>query len=454
MNSCGARTDCDVVIAGGGIAGIAAALHLADHGKRVILCEATRRLGGRATSLVDQRSGEEIDNCQHVALGCCTTYLAMLARLDSTRHLRWDREQTWIEAGGRRSTLRPSALPAPFHQTPAFLGASFLSPIEKLAIGRCMAAIARSNVDRWRRATFGDFLDRHHQPEGARRRFWDPIVISACNLVPSRVAASSALKVFKEGFLASPRAAEIGVSRVPLASLYDAVGPELTALKGHVALGARAARIDERRVELASGEVIRAGAVICALPPTQAARLVSDERSADIAAIGTSPIIGVHLRFDRPVIDVPHAVLVDRPTQWLFRKDEAGESVHAVISAADEWVDLDEDSIVERVRDDMSACLPASVDAQLSHARAIKEKRATFAATPEVERRRPTQAPERAGGIVLAGDYTQTGWPATMEGAARSGAYAAEVVLGLPRGELIAPELAPTGFSRWLDPNS
>lgn len=423
-----------IVILGGGIAGITAAVHLAQRGVPVALYETRKRLGGRATSLTDPRTGEEIDNCQHVALGCCTAYLDLLRTLRVDHLIRWDRTQTWVEAGGRRTTLTPAPLPAPLHHSPGFLAARFLSLADKLAIARAMAAIALAKRERWTDRTFAQFLAPHGQTASALRRFWEPVVVSACNLPCDRVSAAPALQVFQEGFLASARASEIGVSTVPLARLYDAAEPIITAAGGAMHLGASVRRLSRDQVELATGDVIRASAIISALPFERLLAIADDDlRGADprlerLAHLRHSPILGVHLRFDRSVLDVPHAVLVDRPTQWLFRKDDRGEAVHAVISAADDWLDLDEDAIVARVTADLHACFPASRDAGLIAARSIKEKRATFAATPEGQRARPSQAPPAPGLPILAGDFTDTGWPATMEGAARSGVIAATLV--------------------------
>ena len=157
----------------------------------------------------------------------------------------------------------------------------------------------------------------------------------------------------------------------------------------------------------------------------------------------------MHLIFDRPVLDVAHAVLVERGTQWLFRKDPEGRKVHAVVSAADDWVDLAEADIVRRVQEDLVACFPTAADARIVSARAVKEKRATFAATPEFEACRPDASShsEEPEGVLLAGDYTRTGWPATMEGAARSGAIAAGSLLDVGARALLPSELKPAGLS-------
>ncbi|MBS0198319.1 MAG: squalene synthase HpnC [Planctomycetes bacterium] len=437
-----ASEDRRVTIVGGGVAGIAAAVTLADRGVPVTLLEAKRRLGGRATSFVDQGTGETLDNCQHIALGCCTAYLSLCERLGATDLFDWHSEQYWIEAGGRESIIRPGIFPAPAHYTEAFLTAKFLSLADKLAIGRAMLSIRVADRSQHTHDTFGEYLRALNQTPRAIDRFWAPIVVSACNLSVDRVAASSALKVFQDGFLAGGRAGVIGVPKVPLVRLYDAAAEIIAASGGEVRLGVNVESLDERTVTV-GGQELRAGAVICALPVEKAARVVAPEcRDARFAAMNGakfSPILGVHLEFDRAVLGRPHAVLVDRATQWLFRKDESGRRLHAVVSGADEWVELSEAQIVERVAEDVRACLPGAAGAAVTWSRAVKERRATFAATPEFERSRPTAVNADGRGVILAGDYTLTDWPATMEGATRSGVLAAELALkrlvGVKRGK-------------------
>lgn len=461
MNAGGAANSKSVssaIVVGAGIAGMAAAVRLAEAGVRVTVLETRKKLGGRATSFADVRSGETLDNCQHVVLGCCTNYLDLLERLGTRGEIRWDRAQHWAEAdgdGARISTVEPGALPAPLHFSGSMLKAKFLTFGEASAIGRC--CLKMLGVDR--RAedgrTFGAWLRAHGQSDRVIARFWSPVVVSACNLDVDRVSAGSALHVFQEGFLAHERAADIGISKVPLVELYDGFEKLIGESGGAVRLGTSVARVSKESVELSSGEVLRADAVIAAVPFERAGRLVSEEDRARDPRFGPleqmthSPILGVHLRFDRPVMgELPHCVLVERSTQWLFRKDDAGLMLHAVISAADEWLELGEDEIARRVLADIHACLPASRGATLVWSRAVKEKLATFAPVPGVEGLRPgTTGPS---GVFLAGDYVKTGWPATMEGAARSGYMAAGAALGMGEEALVVPGLKVARLSRML----
>lgn len=419
-----------VVIAGAGIAGIAAAIRLAQAGVPVALLETRRKLGGRATSHTDPATGEEIDNCQHVALRCCDQYFALCTTLGVAGLLTWTREQYWLEGGGRESILSPGLLPAPLHFSGSFLGASFLRLADKLAIGDAMRRIYFCDRSRYSGLTFGELLRRWRQPSSAVSRFWNPVIVSACNLAPDAVCASTALHVFQEGFLRSATAADIGLASVPLARLYDRAEAIISASGGSVHCGVSVERADARSVTTDDGPWA-ANAVIVALPFERAVKVIPehDPRLPILRSIRHSPILGVHLQFDRPVLRRPHAVLVERPTQWLFRKDDAGTRLHAVISAADDWMDLDESAILDRVRADITACLPDSAGARILHGRAIKERRATFAATPAFEAKRVPGTLNDEDSVILAGDYTATGWPATMEGATRSGFSAAAAAL-------------------------
>ena len=452
-----------VIVVGGGLAGMACAVRLAEHGVRVTLLETRKKLGGRATSFTDVRTGMTIDNCQHVVLGCCPNYLDLLGRLGSASKISWHKTQYWIEEGGRVSRVSRSILPAPGHYGPSFAGAKFLSASEKLAIGRGLRAVLRVDRRMLEGVTFGEWLRSVGQPERAVRRFWEPVVVSACNLGCDRVSAASALHVFQEGFLATAGGADMGVPSVPLVELYASAASKIESAGGRVRLGASVGEVGARTVVLRDGERVSADRVVLAVPFERAAGLVErgvrgvDRRFDALEGMSHSPILGVHLSFDRSVLPYPHAVLVDRGTQWVFRKDgpgvgecvrgedgsPAGRVLHAVVSGADAWMDLSEGAIVDRVVGDLRACLPGWMDgARMLSGRAVKEKRATFAAEPGFEGRRPgVMGVKGVGGILLAGDYTTTGWPATMEGAVRSGyAAAGAAMVGDPAGWVLEGE--------------
>lgn len=435
----------DAAIVGGGLAGIAAAMTLADHGQRVILLEQTRRLGGRASSFINPTTGEELDNCQHVVMGCCTNYIALMERLGMADAFTWHETQHWVRAGGRTDRIAPGPLPAPMHHAGSFLRASFLTMGDKLAIARAMSQLARTDPADWRRRPFADLLADTRQTRRAIDRFWRPIVVSACNAEPDRADASLAIKVFREGLLAGRRAASIGVPSVPLARLYESVPQRLAELGSECRFGALATRITPTTVELRDQPPIHARRVIVALPFERVASTVDpafhDARIHALANFEHSPILGVHLVLDRPVLPTPHAVLVDRPTQWLFRKDAEGRHIHAVVSAADEWTHLSDAEITDRVAADLRACYPNAGAFRVERSRPVRSKRATFRPTPALARPAVGVEDGGGGGVLLAGDYTDTGWPATMEGAVRSGIEAAARVLDRSGETLLTPDL-------------
>lgn len=425
---------------GGGIAGIAAAVTLARAGIAVTLLEQRRRLGGRATSFIDAASDEVLDNCQHVALGCCTSYLELCSMLGVLDRFDWHDRQYWVQphADGSASTsiISPGWLPAPLHHAASFLGARFLTIEAKLAIAAAIRELLVIDRSAWKDKTFLEFLVATQQPACAISRFWEPVVVSACNLSSSRVCAASAMQVFQDGLLHSAQACRIGIPRVAMVDLYAQVEPILAAAGGEVRFASAAASIKPSRVQLASGQMLDADSVVAALPLERAMTIVKDEDGAPDArfaeasqVLSHSPIIGVHLEFDAPMLPVPHAVLVDCETQWVFAKDASATRLHAVISGADAMVDLDASAILDVVERDIRRCFAhSSRGVSRVRGRVVKERRATFAATPAMERWRSGLRQE-PGKVVLAGDYTNTDWPATMEGAARSGFAAAAAVV-------------------------
>jgi zeta-carotene desaturase len=308
----------------------------------------------------------------------------------------------------------------------------------------------------WSNRTFGEFLNECDQPLEAVRRFWEPVVVSACNLSIDRVCAAYALQVFQDGFLANRRSYVLGVPCVPLSRLYDPAIEIILAAGGEVRLGcsAKAIGFDGRRVTgvITEHGMCESAAVVSAVPFDRLDRLCSatlkaaDQRLQSVGRFQHSPILGVHLWFDQHIMELPHLVLVQAPhgVQWLFNKGLAREGadvvqhIHAVISAADAWMALDEQEIVRRVLEDLHHALPRSKGLQPIEARAIKEKQATMAITPGIDAWRPAAAASHASGrgidnLLLAGDWCDTGWPSTMEGAVRSGYAAAAAVTGQPR---------------------
>ncbi len=419
----------DVIVAGGGLAGLAATAALASSGYSVTLFEARPFLGGRATSY--EIDSETIDNCQHILLRCCVNLMDFYQRLGVEKDIAFHREIFFIEPGGRRSVLRSGILPAPAHFAESFLRLTFLSASEKLAVARAILAIGRErNRPDLDAITMQQWLEEKHQPPRAIERFWRQVLVSAINEELDRMAASHGFQVFRLGFLARSNSYEMGVPAVPLGALY---GSESWARIGGANLRMRAPVeklvIEDGRVEhaLVGGEKVRADHYICAVPFERIGAIVPD-LPLDLSAFRHSPITGIHLWFDRPITGLPHATLLDRTIQWMFNKSE-GRYVQLVVSASRSLETMPRAEVIALAMRELAEFFPAAAEAKLEKAHVVKEIRATFSASPGLESRRPlsrTPIPN----LYLAGDWTRSGWPATMEGAVRSGYLAAEAVSG------------------------
>jgi zeta-carotene desaturase len=430
-----------VLIAGGGLAGLAAAAALGGAGYEVDLYEARAFLGGRATSYPipagDAESVETIDNCQHILLRCCVNLLDFYGRLGVRDRIRFHREFYFLEPGGRLSVLRRGRLPAPLHFTGAFLRMHCLNRADKIGIARALLAIRRERNRRkdLDRISMLDWLLQKRQTPRAIDRFWRQILVSAVNEDLDRMAAMHGFQVFWLGFLARPDSYEMGVPAAPLGELYGADGwQRLPNVRLH--LRTPVERIDGDGFVVA-GERVTADAAICALPFE---RLESVGLPAP--ALEHSPITGVHLWFDREVTTLPHATLLDRTMQWMFNK-EGGRYLLLVVSASRDLTNLSRNDIIDIAIGDLRLYFPRVHEANLVKAHVVKEQHATFSAAPETESLRPGCVTEFPN-LFLAGDWTRSGWPATMEGAVRSGYLAAEAVarsLGQP-AKFLLPDVA------------
>ena len=440
-----------VVVIGGGLAGIATAVRIADAGDQPIVLETRRKLGGRATSFPDQRSGQSLDNCQHVLMGCCTALLDLYHRLGVSDCIEWHERLYWFRDDGGHDVLEPGRLPAPLHTAGGFRRMRLLDRSAKREIRRAMWRLLRGGerlrAD-WRSRTFGAFLEHMKQSSETIRLFWDTIIISACNLPSSEVAAEHGMQVFQEAFLPSRWAGTMGLPTVPLAALYDPAESIIQQAGGELRLGCsvREICVEQRRAVgvMTADDMVRGNAIVSTVPPDRLAKLLpaairsTDRRLASLEQFEFSPILGVHLHFPHTVMDLPHLILAGRSVHWIFNKglDEEGrQHLHVVISAADDWMGLDEDAIVQQVLEVIRPALPRIAEQSPVTVRAVKEKRATFRATPDIEPARPLAAPGAVGlqggdidDLYLAGDWCATGWPATMEGAVRSGYLAAAAV--------------------------
>jgi len=415
-----------VIVIGGGLAGLATTAALGSAGFRVDLFESRAFLGGRATSFAID--SEVIDNCQHVLLGCCRNLLDFYQRLHVAGAIRFYREFTFVEPGGRVSVLKAGPLPAPLHFLGSFLRLKFLTAADKLSIARGLAALrkecrSRTDLDS---ITMLDWLREKKQTPQAIRRFWIPVLVSAINEEPARMAAAHAFQVFRLGFLAGPDACEMGVPAVPLGQLYSS---EAWKEFGDVSLHLRAP-VDRIRIENgtargveAAGQVHTADYYVCCLPFERVNQVGLD---LDLSAFEHSPITGIHLWFDRPITDLPQIALLDRTIQWVFNKSE-GKYLQLVVSASRSLVEMSRADIIALAVRELAEFLPSVRAATLVKAHVIKEVRATFSAKPGLESLRPPSR-TKIPNLFLAGDWTRSGWPATMEGAVRSGYLAAEAV--------------------------
>jgi squalene-associated FAD-dependent desaturase len=422
-----------VAVLGGGLAGLAAAAALSSSGFEVDIYEARAFLGGRATSwpvggsAETGAAGEIVDNCQHVLLSCCVNLLNLYRRLGVEDKIRFHREFRFIEPGGRTSIMKRGMLPAPAHFAGSFLRLKYLGLADKIAIARAMNAIPR---ERFRpdldRISMLQWLQEKRQTPLAIERYWRQVLVSAINEELDAMAASHGFQVFWLGMIARADAYEMGLPEVPLRDLYDD-----KALGSRVRLHPRAAVTaihteGDRVVGIeAGGERHHADSYVSALSFERLKPLLP-ELPIDWQAFGHSPITGIHLWFDRPITDVPHATLLDRTIQWFFNKSD-GRYVQLVVSASRSLTEMPRNEIIALAVRELAEFFPAVAGAKLEKAHVIKEVRATFSARPGLEQLRPVSVTALQN-FFLAGDWTRSGWPATMEGAVRSGYLAAEAV--------------------------
>jgi squalene-associated FAD-dependent desaturase len=461
------------------LAGLAAGCALAEAGFRVSLFERRPYLGGRASSYQHPGTGEIVDNCQHVLLGCCTNLLDFYRRTGVQDKIRWYDKLTFLEPGGRASVIAPSGLPAPLHTAPAFLRADCLNFRDKMAISRAMAALVpAAPADRGE--SFLDWLRRHGQTEQAIERFWKTILVSALNEDLDRVSVPYAAQVVRESFLKSAAAGRMGIPTVPLTDLYSTAGDYIRARGGEIQYraGVESFRAESSEVSVTTnGQEQKFDYLILAVSFDVLGRVLPDTPSAAplaaaLSQFSTSPITGIHLWFDRQISDLDHAVLLDRTIQWMFHKsrliegrkketrnneirneawdDANGSYVELVVSCSRSLVGKSKVEIVDMAVKEAREFFPGARAAKLLKSTVIKEVHATYSPRPGIDQYRPR--PETAWPrVFLAGDFTATGWPATMEGAVRSGYLAAEaltrvVVPGGKSGGFLVPGLAPSGL--------
>ncbi len=504
-----------VIVVGGGLSGLAATVALAERGLRVTLLESRPRWGGRASSIVDQGTGETIDNCQHVNLGCGTNFQHFCRTVGIESLFVREPKLTFIAPDGRASSLSAAPLlPAPLHLLPSLARLRYLSAAEKWQLAGGLRALARNDSRQCGDESFLQWLQRQGQSPAVIERFWHVVLVSALSETLDRIEIGHARKVFVDAFLANRRGWEVWLPTAPLGDLYGVhLEQWLTAhgVTSRLQCGVKRVLFEEQKVsaageptrsdtgraatgvELRSGDKITADHVILAVPQNLVLGLLPEEWStapqlAGIAKLETAPISSVHLWFDRPITPLRHAVFVGRLSQWLFNRSaicthvgaqaisspdapcppllRGGETgakseiqnpkseIHycqVVISASRDVLAMGHDETIRAVVEELAAVWPEARAARLVHSRLVTEHKAVVSMLPGVDRLRPAQQSPVAN-VQLAGDWTSTGWPGTMEGAVRSGYLAAENVLRqCGRFEpLVQPDLPKALLSKLL----
>jgi squalene-associated FAD-dependent desaturase len=466
----------DVLILGAGAAGLAAAVALSGAGASVSLLERKPFVGGRAYSYPHPALDEVVDS-QHVLLGCCTNLVDLCNLSGASQHIRWYDTITFLEPStrttpSRRSDIAPSGLPSPGHSALSFLRAPMLSLKDKSSI-----ALGLLDFFRFYPATddqpFSAWLQRTHQTKRAIRHFWEPIVVGTLNDTFDRCSTRYAGQVFHESFLKSAAGGRLGIPSQPLSDFYAAVA-HLAAQQG-TPLYPRTSidSIDHLpsglwQVTASNGDRHHAPTLLLALPFEQTARLLATlpETSAPrqrieplLSHFTHAPITTIHLWFDRPVTDLDHAALLDTRIQWMFNKTlirrletaqaPQGQYLELVISASFSELRQTSEQILAFTLVELTRFFPSVREATLLKSAVLKEARATFSVTPGLDRFRPT--PDAPGdNLYLAGDWTLSGWPSTMEGAVRSGRLAAEAIARSTgnAATFLTPPLPPAGLMK------
>src|ERR1700674_910041 len=470
-----------VAVAGGGLAGLAAACALAEAGLRVTLFEKRPFLGGRASSYEHPGTGEVVDNCQHVLFRCCTNLVEFYERIGVQDRIRWYDQMTFIEPGGRVSVMHTSPLPAPLHTVPSFLHFPFLNAADKLAIARALLPLTLT-TQRDNEYSFAHWLEEYGQTRRAIERFWKPILVSALNEDLDLISISCAAQVVRES-MKSPAARHMGVPTIPLTDLYNSAGDYIRARGGELHFrspvitfqleGAKAhlkftdpKPSDPKFINKTSESEEAFDYLVLALPFDGLERVLPETpESAHLRELLShfegSPITGIHLWFDRQISDLDHAVLLDRTVQWMFHKSQLQPSrvltgdgvkiersyIELAVSSSKGLIEKSRVDIVDLALGEVREFFPAARGAKLIKSTVIKEVHATYSPRPGIDAYRPpatTVWPR----VFLAGDWTDTGWPATMEGAVRSGYLAAEALLRAAGSaqRFLQPDLPPDGL--------
>jgi hydroxysqualene dehydroxylase len=411
------------VVVGGGLAGIAAAFELADAGVDVTLLEARPRLGGATFSV--ERDGLWLDNGQHVFLRCFTEYLRLLRRLGVAGKIVLQNrlDIPVVAPDGRRSRLRRTGLPAPLHLGGAIARYRFLSPAERLRVLLAARALAKLDLDdpALDERTFADWLRDHGQSRAALDGLWNLLTLPACNLPADEASLALAGMVFKVGLLDEAAAGDLGYAAVPLQQLHG--DPAERALA--------AAGVDVRtKARVRSLAEVDADALVLAVPHDEAAALVPELEP--VGGLGFSPILNVHVVYDRRVMDDAFVAGFGTPVQFVFDRTassglERGQYLAVSVSGASAYTDRTQDEVRAEFLPALAELFRRAREAKIERFFVTREPEATFRGAPGTQALRP--GPTAVDGVFIAGAWTATGWPATMEGAVRSGLAAARAAL-------------------------
>ncbi|MEM9587256.1 MAG: hydroxysqualene dehydroxylase HpnE [Planctomycetota bacterium] len=474
-----------VVIVGGGIAGLAAAeaLARAELGIHVTLLEARRVTGGRAGSFQDRESQQAVDYCQHVAMGCCTELIGLLDRCHVLHHFRRDRELLFLHRDFAPSRFAASTLlPPPLHLAPALAKLKYLTFVDRLRISAALWKLMRQTSESLGEMAAGEWLWSHYQTDRTIKRFWDVILVSALGERTETVSMSMARKVIIDGFAAARGASDVLVPTRPLTEVFGigvsdalkqlgvqletSVTVQQIAVSGDIGSGDVEDPLGSSvKIDVVGGEPYLADHVIVAVPWYRLDNLLSDRtkdllqtsplRATDFPA---SPITGIHLWLDRRITDQPHAVLVDSLAQWIFQdpldddttaSDAAsGEHYYQVVISARYDEEIDRDALIQQVMAELRQFFPDAAHARLLRSRVVTDPKSVFSVTPAVQRSRPATRTAHPW-LSLAGDWVQTGWPSTMEGAVISGRLAARnAFANLPNAALSVSDLSLARLDR------
>lgn len=438
-------SDKRVIIIGGGFAGLAAGVALSERGAGVFLLEQRKHLGGRAYSFIDQTTGDVVDNGQHLFMGCYHQTIAFLGKIGCLDRLRFQHKPRvdFLDRENGFTSFECPALPAPLHAVAGLFrmkGISFGDKLRTIKVGR---AIQQNGHAKSTTLTVSDWLDSLHQSPRIKERFWYPMAIATLNEAPEIASAAMLKVVLRAAFGGGRKSTSIGIARVGLSDLYtDGARAFIEAHGGEVRVGAPVNQIIIEQgqavaVELKDGERIAADAIISAVPPqallSMLPREFSETEFANLAQLGASPIVSINLWFDRSIIDREFVGLIGTRSQWIFNKDlivkpnRQANQIAVIISAAHQYVDWTKAQLVEMALAELHELLPASRAATLRHTRIVKEREATLSHTLASDHLRPgpqTSIPN----LMLAGDWTATGLPATIESAVISGNIAAQLV--------------------------